>query len=135
MASIERKFRGLVLVVEDNSVNAMVNRVLLEKAGVTVEVAEDGLQAVEKASRTAYDLILMDLSMPNKSGTEAAKEIREGSGPSADKPIVMLTAHILTEDDPELADLDVQGSVTKPITVESMIDILESHLSPADPEK
>lgn len=128
MSVINSQYDGMVLVAEDNSVNAMVNRVLLEKAGIGVEIAEDGLEAVAKAAERTFDMILMDLSMPNLDGLGAIKQIRAGNGHSKNSPIVLLTARLMDEDDPIIQENNIQGILEKPITVESLNEVLERHL-------
>ncbi len=84
-----------VLVVDDNRVNRELVRLLLEKGGYLAETASDGRTAVERLSRTRFDLVLMDIQMPEMDGYEATAFIRDPGSPVLDHqvPVVALTAH------------------------------------------
>ena len=87
-----------VLVVEDNEINRMVAREMLERNGCVVTEAVDGQDGVRAAEADAFDLILMDISMPKLDGTAAARMVKSGHGPNAGTPIIALTAHALPAD-------------------------------------
>ncbi|MDX1719349.1 MAG: ATP-binding protein [Salegentibacter mishustinae] len=91
----ENKLEGKnILIVEDNKINQMITRKILEKHGVKCEVADNGTIAVEKTQEKEYDLILMDIHMPGISGIEATKEIRKFN---SEIPIIALTAVTLDD--------------------------------------
>ncbi|PKD18242.1 histidine kinase [Salegentibacter salinarum] len=92
---LEDKLEGKhILIVEDNKINQMITRKILEKQGVTCEVADNGTIAIEKTKEKEFDIILMDIHMPGISGIEATKEIRKFN---PEIPIVALTAVTLDE--------------------------------------
>ncbi|OEY73114.1 tetratricopeptide repeat-containing hybrid sensor histidine kinase/response regulator [Salegentibacter salarius] len=92
---VEDKLEGKnILIVEDNKINQMITRKILEKHGVKCEVADNGTIAVEKTQEKEYDLILMDIHMPGISGIEATKEIRKFN---SEIPIIALTAVTLDD--------------------------------------
>lgn len=92
---VENKLEGKnILIVEDNKINQMITRKILEKHGVKCEVADNGTIAVEKTQEKEYDLILMDIHMPGISGIEATKEIRKFN---SEIPIIALTAVTLDD--------------------------------------
>jgi PAS domain S-box-containing protein len=93
------EFRGRVLLAEDNAVNRQVAVAFLGRFGIEVEVAVDGLQAVEAAERGGFDLVLMDLQMPELDGVEATARIRahETAGGRPRTPIVAMTANVMPE--------------------------------------
>jgi signal transduction histidine kinase/ActR/RegA family two-component response regulator len=88
-------FLSRVLLVEDNAVNQKVALKMLKDFGLYCDLAEDGLQAVHFARQNQYDLILMDLQMPNMDGYQATKVLREEEGLNKLTPIVALTANAL----------------------------------------
>lgn len=93
---VENKLEGKnILIVEDNKINQMITRKILEKHKVKCEVADNGTIAVEKTKEKNYDLILMDIHMPGISGIEATKEIRKFN---SEIPIIALTAVTLDDD-------------------------------------
>ncbi|SKB66817.1 hypothetical protein SAMN05660776_2408 [Salegentibacter holothuriorum] len=92
---VEDKLEGKnILIVEDNKINQMITRKILEKHDVNCEVADNGTIAVEKTKENNYDLILMDIHMPGISGIEATKEIRKFN---SEIPIIALTAVTLDD--------------------------------------
>lgn len=88
-------FVSRVLLVEDNTVNQKVALKMLKDFGLYCDLAEDGLQALHLARQNQYDLILMDLQMPNMDGYQATKVLREEEGLNKLTPIVALTANAL----------------------------------------
>jgi len=126
-----------VLVVEDNKVNQRLAALLLKKAGCEVDLADDGLKALEKLQDNLYDLIFMDVQMPNMDGHAATREIRKLEN-SAEKekyqalvgrekgiPIVGLTAHARKEDEQRCYDAGMDRFLTKPIVRDKLISLLE----------
>nr|WP_232804628.1 ATP-binding protein [Salegentibacter maritimus] len=94
-APVEDRLEGKnILIVEDNKINQMITRKILEKHQVICEVADNGTIAVEKTKENEYDLILMDIHMPGISGIEATKEIRKFN---TEIPIIALTAVTLDD--------------------------------------
>ena len=89
--------KGSVLLVEDYPPNVLVAQTFLEMFGYQVDVAESGVAAVEKASLKPYDVILMDIQMPDMDGFEATKTIRDSSRAAVNRatPIIGMTAHAL----------------------------------------
>ena len=105
-----------ILVVEDNEINRFVVRAMLELDGHTVDEAENGKAGVALASARKYDLILMDISMPEMDGTEATQCIRTGKGPSYDVPIFALTAHAQPQELERFEEAGMTKTLTKPLT-------------------
>ena len=93
-----RKTRGRVLLAEDNEINVMVARSLLESAGYVVECAPDGEAAVEAVRQRSFDIILMDMRMPKMDGLQATRIIRTLPPPAGKLPIVAMTANAMSED-------------------------------------
>ncbi len=101
-----------VLLAEDNHVNRVVARRMLEKVGVTVFVAENGKEAVEQVSAKAFDLVLMDCQMPVMDGYSAARELRRRG---ATVPIVAMTANALAGDRQLCLDAGMDDYISKPV--------------------
>ncbi|MBI5445857.1 MAG: response regulator [Deltaproteobacteria bacterium] len=109
-----------VLLAEDNPVNQLLGKALLEREGHTVVVAEDGRKAVEALARERFGIVLMDVRMPELNGDEIARMVREGLIPGCprDIPIIALTAHALVGDRERFLAAGMDGYLAKPIDVE-----------------
>lgn len=114
-------FQGLrILLVEDNIVNQKVGLRLLEKIGCRVDLAANGLEAVEMARQLPYNLILMDCQMPEMDGFEAAQTIRQLPGDAGQVPIVALTAAATQEDRDRCLAAGMNDYLSKPISLEHL---------------
>jgi len=124
--------RGHVLLVEDNPVNQLVAVANLHKLGLQVSIADNGVQAVERAREQQFDLILMDCQMPLMDGYEATAAIRRLAGGSVRHlPIVALTANALQDDRSKCLAAGMDGFLTKPFTGEQLRATLARWLAPA----
>ncbi len=121
-----------VLVVDDTKMNLMVLASLLKKTEAMVDTAASGAEAVEKAAKTAYDLILMDQRMPGMDGTEAMHNIRstEGGASSA-APVICLTADDVSGAKEKYLAEGFADYLTKPVESAALKAMLFEHL-PAD---
>ncbi len=108
-----------VLLAEDEPINREVSRGLLEVAGLRVDVAEDGAEAVELASRNDYALILMDLQMPRLNGLDATRSIRALPGRTA-TPILALTANAFDDDRRACLAAGLDDHIGKPVVPEDL---------------
>ena len=120
-----------VLLVEDNEINRVVAREMLEAAGHSVTEAHNGRIAVERAEGEPFDIILMDISMPVMDGREAARRIRAGQGPCARVPIVALTANAMAAEQESFFADGMDGIVTKPLNREALARVLSEHTGAA----
>jgi PAS domain S-box-containing protein len=109
-----------VLVIEDNSINRFLLRRMLSDQNHKVTEAIDGLDGVNAAQKTAFDLIITDISMPRLDGLEAARRIRAG-GASAKARIIALTAHALPEDLERFRQAGMDACLTKPVSRETLL--------------
>jgi signal transduction histidine kinase/DNA-binding response OmpR family regulator len=116
---------GKILVAEDNAVNQVVIRTMLQRSGYEVDVVASGRLAVESWESTAYDLILMDCQMADMDGYEATKEIRRREKAGDHMPIVALTANVFGEDRRRCLDAGMDDFLSKPIELLKLLHTIE----------
>lgn len=113
-----------ILLAEDNKVNQDMTITMLTRMGHSVDLAEDGAQAVNMAGSKQYDVILMDLQMPNMGGIEATKRLRSTG---VKTPIVAITAAALEQDRKECLSAGMNDYITKPVKIENIMAALSKH--------
>jgi len=114
-----------VLVAEDNPVNQLVVRRMLERLGHSVVLVDDGEQAVEAAAKVRYDVALMDVQMPRCDGIEAARRIRASEpGDRPRLPIIALTAHAMRGDRERTLEAGMDAYLTKPVSSSALEEAL-----------
>jgi len=111
-----------ILLVEDNQINVMVGRQILEKANLVVEVAYDGQEAVNKVRENDYDAVLMDIQMPIMDGYTASKEIRKFNTVT---PVLALSASVFMEVKSKILESGMNGFIFKPFEPEDLLDKIE----------
>ncbi len=122
-----------ILLAEDNPVNQRLALLMLEKKGHEVVVAKNGVEAVNKSGLEDFDLILMDVQMPEMDGLQATKRIREREKISGKHiPIIALTAHALKGDEEKCLEAGMDEYISKPISRRQLFETMEL-LFPADP--
>ncbi|CUW41378.1 Putative signal transduction histidine kinase [Magnetospirillum sp. XM-1] len=121
-----------ILVAEDNPVNQQVALGLLRKLGHTVDVVGDGAEALEAVRLLPYDLVLMDVQMPEMDGLEATRAIRALNGPTARLPIVAMTANAMRGDDQMCFDAGMNGYISKPIDRRKLAEALAPYSGAAE---
>jgi CheY-like chemotaxis protein len=109
-----------VLLAEDNMVNAMLARQVLQNAGFVVEHAVNGALALEMVKQKQYDVVLMDIQMPIMNGILATKNIRQLEGEISKIPIVAMTAHSLYGEMQNCYNAGMTGYVSKPFKPENL---------------
>ena len=118
-----------VLLVEDNELNMEIAQIVLTKAGMVVDTAENGQVAVTKASAKRYDVILMDIQMPVMNGYEATRAIRQFENKElAQVPIIAMTANAFQEDKQRALNEGMDGHVAKPLKVEVLLQAMQEAL-------
>jgi CheY-like chemotaxis protein/nitrogen-specific signal transduction histidine kinase len=118
-----------ILLVEDQESNRTVITLLLETLGLAVESAKDGVEAVAKASAEPFDLILMDLKLPNMDGYEATKILRQKN---LTLPIIALSAGVMSEQDSNQIKQDFDALLTKPVDRKKLHQMLRKYLPQLD---
>lgn len=122
-------FKGNILLVEDNQTNQLVAKDILENYSLSVDIAVNGIEAVELHNLNSYDLILMDLQMPLMDGFEASRRIRE-----KDKsiPIIALSAAVMKEDKENTKKAQMNEHLSKPININELEKILKKYLESSE---
>jgi len=120
---------GRILLAEDNELNQLVARGILEQAGLSVTVAGDGKEALQLAQSRDFDLIFLDIQMPVMDGFEAARRIKADPR-LRDLPIVAMTAHVLAEEKQRIKDEGMDDHVFKPIDPAEIHRVLNRWLRP-----
>ncbi|WP_415033493.1 response regulator [Azonexus sp.] len=114
-----------ILLVEDEPINREIASMLLSDLGLTVDCAENGVEALEHCARTHYDLILMDLQMPEMDGLEATRRLRASACKS---PIIALTANAFAEDRAQCITAGMDDFLSKPLHPARLYSALRQHL-------
>jgi PAS domain S-box-containing protein len=122
-----------ILLAEDNPVNQKLTVAMLQKAGYSVEVVENGAQAIEAWRSKPYRLILMDVQMPEMDGFEATRFIREHEASGQHIPIIAMTAHAMSGDRDRCLAAGMDDYLSKPLEREDVLATLEKWLSKTSP--
>ncbi len=130
-AEQQKALGGRVLLVEDNPVNRRLAERMMQPLGCGVTAVQDGRSAVRAAEEESWDVILMDLQMPEMDGLEATRRIRLGER-NARTPIVAMTAYAMSGDQQACLEAGMDEYLSKPIRKESLWQILERYLPEAE---
>jgi len=127
---IRQRYQGhRILLVDDEPINLEVARSLLENTGLVADTAEDGVEAVERATQTRYALILMDVQMPRLDGLQATRQIRALPA-YRDVPILAMTANAFAEDKARCLAAGMIDTLIKPFSPTQLFAALIKHLEP-----
>ena len=107
-----------ILVVDDDDLNRRLMHVLLTREGYRVQVAANGLEALEAVKQKRFDIVLMDLQMPEMDGLEASRQIRAWENEGSHTFIVALTASYLPEEGQILFEAGIDNYISKPFQIE-----------------
>ena len=122
-------FRGRVLVAEDEEGSQILAEKILKRFGLEVVIAANGKEAIEKAFRESYDLILIDIQMPVMNGYEAVRKLRREG---ITTPIIALTAYAMSGDREKCLEAGCDGYISKPFELKELQEVLSSHISIAN---
>ncbi|MFA0823230.1 MAG: PAS domain S-box protein [Methanomethylovorans sp.] len=119
--------KARILLVEDNYVNQQVAQSMLQKLGITADIANNGLEAIEALEKIEYDLVLMDVQMPEMDGFEATRYIRDQQSSVLDHhvPIIAMTAHAMKGYKESCLEAGMDDYVPKPVSLQSLRRLLE----------
>lgn len=112
-----------ILLAEDNRMNQLVARRIFEKIGYTIDMADNGILALEKMEMQDYDLVFMDIQMPEMDGLQATRNILERYGDNA-PPVIAMTANVLSENEQECKEAGMKDFLSKPFTIERLEAII-----------
>ena len=119
-----------ILLVEDNQTNRIVAQSILKKLGYSVDMAENGLDAIDALKQKKFDLVFMDCQMPKMDGYEATRKIRTSSDltDSKDIPIIAMTAYAMKQDREKCLNTGMNDYISKPVTPEKISKIINKWL-------
>lgn len=129
--ALEHQRCGKILVVEDNRTNRLLISTYLEKFGHTFEIVTSGAQALEIIEKRKFDIILMDVKMPDMDGIETTRRIRQSKGDSRSIPIIALTANAMYGDRKKYLDAGMDAYVSKPIQAAKLFHAIDKTLENA----
>lgn len=117
-----------ILLVEDNELNQKIAVTMLDDMGHQIDVASNGEEALAKFNTNDYDLIFMDIGLPDMDGLDVTSKIRQQEDLTRSKntPIVAMTAHVYEEDKNNCLEAGMNDVITKPVMLESIIAKIES---------
>ncbi len=123
-----QNLKGRVLVAEDTPTNQTLIKILLEKMGLNVVLAQDGNEAVNAVSQQDFDIVLMDIQMPHMNGYDATRQLRKQG---FSKPIIAVTAHAMNGDKEKCIEAGCDDYLPKPIDRNHLTEILTKYLAKA----
>lgn len=121
-----------ILIAEDNEVNQLVLKKMIEKLGYNSTTVQNGLEAVEAFERYSYDIVFMDISMPFMDGTEAVRLIKESASSEKQPFIVAVTAHAIKGDREKYLGMGMDEYVSKPVSMNVISGIIDKFLAERD---
>jgi signal transduction histidine kinase/ActR/RegA family two-component response regulator len=124
------EYSGHILVAEDSAPNQALIRIMLEKMGLEITIAEDGNEVLAMALADEFDLIFMDIMMPHMNGYEATKAIRKAG---ITTPIVALTANVMKGDEQKCIAAGCDDYLAKPMKYKELLELLDKYLPSKEP--
>jgi len=129
------KRKILILVVDDNRVNQKVVLRILKKAGYNADSVSNGKEAIAALAMNDYDMVLMDVQMPEMDGFETTRFIRQSQSIKNRLPVIAMTAHAMKGDRDLCIEAGMDDYISKPVQIQTLIDIIEKHLFVTTGEK
>ena len=124
---MERSIKDLnVLLVEDNTMNQVLAKKVMEDWGWHIDIVENGLEAIDRLNEKDFDVVLMDIQMPEMDGYEATKKIRSMPIPMCNVPIMAMTAHVMPNEEETCYKMGMNGYISKPFDTQVLYDKITS---------
>ena len=123
-----------ILIVEDNQVNQMIISHFLAPLNCKFDITDNGLEAVVAVTQKKYDLVLMDVQMPEMDGIAATKHIRSLAGSKGQMPIIAVTANTLEDDRQKCLLAGMNDFIPKPVDQQDLLDAITRCVGKANPE-
>jgi CheY-like chemotaxis protein len=117
-----------ILMAEDNTINQRVGKLILQRAGYVIDVAQDGHEALQAHHENPYDLILMDCQMPVMDGFEACRQIRQSS--DRQPVIIAVTANALVGERERCLEAGMDDYLSKPFQAEQLVGVVQKWVGP-----
>jgi CheY-like chemotaxis protein len=132
-ATLPGELSGLILLAEDNEINALIAHAILERAGFDVETVVDGQAALDRLAHTRFDAVLMDCQMPVLDGCEATRHWREHERRHGltRVPIIALTANGSDDDRERCLAAGMDDYLSKPFELRTLVAMMRRHIMPA----
>jgi CheY-like chemotaxis protein len=131
-----KKERLRILVTEDEAINRMYITTILERNDWEIHEAADGLEALESIKNNTFDIVLMDISMPQLNGLDATMEIRQDEKEGEHLPIIALTAHAFPSDRKKFLEAGMDDVVVKPLNEETLLNVIAKYVAtPETPQQ
>ena len=121
-------FRAKILVIDDYAINLELTKEILEALGCFVDATDSGSSAIDLFKTNDYDMVFMDLQMPDLSGYEVTEELRKIEKGGKRVPIIALTANVVEEDEDKHKKAGMNGYLSKPIRIKDIEDVLQKYL-------
>ena len=121
-------FRAKILVIDDYAINLELTKEILEALGCFVDATDSGSSAIDLFKTNDYDMVFMDLQMPDLSGYEVTEELRKIEKGGKRVPIIALTANVVEEDEDKHKKAGMNGYLSKPIRIKEIEDVLQKYL-------
>lgn len=130
MATEKEQLR--ILIAEDNKINQLVARKILEREGHIISLVNNGQEAIEKSAEQTFDIIFMDIHMPELNGWEATDVIRKREKNTGQRvPIIALTGSSMQEDKTKCLNAGMDDFITKPFSRGKLLQTIENSRNPA----